>query len=549
MSVTAASPGFRAKRSFAAGIVAGALAIGISLLIRSLAGGPFLPELASQTLFALTPGEFESQAVENFGPLAKYSAFIAAIVINFILYGLFGIVAERIYANSKWKSYIGKALQTSLVAYVSLFIISVALLMIIQLRTGTTGVSLFVVALFLILPQLVFGFVYASFFRTRKALNKDQDEMPFPQPGTTSRKDFLRFIIVSAVALPIIYFGLNRIFSGQEQVQEQKEEETSELLPLPKSRPIGFEDPMLEPLLTSEVTPTYLFYRIDINPIVPEVDAKSWNLTVKGLVDNPLTINYDEIRAMPSVEQYATLECVSNKIGGDLISTALWKGVKLKDILERAKVKTGAKYIAFRCSDGYDVGIPLEAGLMDGTILAYDMNLAPLNAKHGFPVRAIVPGLYGMMNPKWITEIELVDGVYEGYWQRNGWTNVADVHTGSTILIPGQAELRHRFRKLDEMPKIVPGQKAPIAGMAFGGDRGISKVEVSVDNGATWKSAVIKNPLSQYTWVLWTAGFTPSGNSNYKVIVRATDKAGQIQTAEMNNPFPDGATGYHTVDV
>jgi hypothetical protein len=177
------------------------------------------------------------------------------------------------------------------------------------------------------------------------------------------------------------------------------------------------------------------------------------------------------------------------------------------------------------------------------------MNLAPLNAKHGFPVRAIVPGLYGMMNPKWITEIELVDGVYEGYWQRNGWTNVADVHTGSTILIPGQAELRHRFRKLDEMPKIVPGQKAPIAGMAFGGDRGISKVEVSVDNGATWKSAVIKNPLSQYTWVLWTAGFTPSGNSNYKVIVRATDKAGQIQTAEINNPFPDGATGYHTVDV
>jgi DMSO/TMAO reductase YedYZ molybdopterin-dependent catalytic subunit len=549
MSVTDASPGFRAKRSFAAGIVAGALAIGISLLIRSLAGGPFLPELASQTLFALTPGEFESQAVENFGPLAKYSAFIAAIVINFILYGLFGIVAERIYANSKWKSYITKALQTSLVAYVSLFIISVALLMIIQLRTGTTGVSVFVVALFLILPQLVFGFVYASFFRTRKALNKDQDEMPFPQPGTTSRKDFLRFIIVSAVALPIIYFGLNRIFSGQEQVQEQKEEETSELLPLPKSRPIGFEDPMLEPLLTSEVTPTYLFYRIDINPIVPEVDAKSWNLTVKGLVDNPLTINYDEIRAMPSVEQYATLECVSNKIGGDLISTALWKGVKLKDILDRAKVKTGAKYIAFRCSDGYDVGIPLEAGLMDGTILAYDMNLAPLNAKHGFPVRAIVPGLYGMMNPKWITEIELVDGVYEGYWQRNGWTNVADVHTGSTILIPGQAELRHRFRKLDEMPKIVPGQKAPIAGMAFGGDRGISKVEVSVDNGATWKSAVIKNPLSQYTWVLWTAGFTPSGNSNYKVIVRATDKAGQIQTAEMNNPFPDGATGYHTVDV
>ena len=186
---------------------------------------------------------------------------------------------------------------------------------------------------------------------------------------------------------------------------------------------------------------------------------------------------------------------------------------------------------------------------MDGTILAYDMNLAPLTAKHGFPVRAIVPGLYGMMNPKWITEIELVDTVYEGYWQRNGWTNNADVHTTSTTVIPGQAEVRVRFRKLDEMQKIVPGQKAPIAGIAFGGDREISKVEVSIDGGATWKSAVIKNPLSQYTWVLWTAGSTPAGSENYKIIVRATDKTGQVQTAEFNEPFPDGATGYQTVNV
>ena len=252
---------------------------------------------------------------------------------------------------------------------------------------------------------------------------------------------------------------------------------------------------------------------------------------------------------MPPVEQFATLECVSNKIGGNLISTAFWKGVKLKDILDKAKIKPEAKYIAFRCFDGYDVGIPLKNGLMEGSMLAYDMNLAPLTAKHGFPLRAIVPGLYGMMNPKWITEIEVVDTIYEGYWQRNGWTNQADVHTGSTIVIPGQAELRERFRKLDETPKIVPGQKTPIAGIAFGGDRGISKVEVSIDDGATWKSAIIKDPLSQYTWVLWTAGFTPAGKEKYKIIVRATDKSGQVQTAEFNKPFPDGATGYQTVSV
>ena len=411
--------------------------------------------------------------------------------------------------------------------------------------------SVSLLAISLIGPQLVFGFIFSSFFRTRQAIKKISEESPDIQTRIASRREFLRFVVASVIAVPILYFGLNRLFSGQNQGQEQQESalSSSQVAPIPKSIPAGFEDPMLRPLLASELTPTYLFYRIDINPIIPVVDEKTWNLNVKGLVDKPLTVTYDEIRRMPSVEEYATLECVSNKIGGDLISTALWKGIKLKDLLARAKVKPGAKYIAFRCSDGYDVGIPLENGLMDGTILAYDMNLAPLTAKHGFPVRAIVPGLYGMMNPKWITEIELVDNVYEGYWQRNGWTNNADVHTTSTIVIPGQAEVRDRFRKLDEMSQIVPGQKAPIAGIAFGGDRGISKVEVSIDGGATWKSAVIKNPLSQYTWVLWTAGFTPAGNENYKIIVRATDKAGQVQTAEFNKPFPDGATGYQTVNV
>jgi hypothetical protein len=172
-----------------------------------------------------------------------------------------------------------------------------------------------------------------------------------------------------------------------------------------------------------------------------------------------------------------------------------------------------------------------------------------LTAKHGFPVRAIVPGLYGMMNPKWITEIELVDGVYEGYWQRNGWTNDADIHTVSTIVIPGMAPLRDRFRKLDEMPNLIPGQKTPIAGIAFGGDRGISKVEVSTDGGVTWKTAAVKEPLSKYTWVLWTAGYVPTDKTNFKIIVRATDKAGQIQTAEVSEPFPDGATGYQSIAI
>ena len=539
--------------SFVLGLAAGAVAIAISLLIRSFAGGLFIPELASQTLFSLTPGQFESQAVENFGPLAKYSAFTGAIIIYFILYGLFAILLTRLQNKFHWKGYLGRATLASVVAYVILLIIAISLVTITEARTHTQATSITRLVISLILPQIAFGFTLSSFSVTvRRPSRKPVIEKP---SGTTTeltitRRAFLRAAIASVVAIPIIYLGLNRLFPTQE-VQIPTPSSPLLLPPQSRSKPLGFEDPRLAPLLDSEVTPTYLFYRIDINPIVPVVDATSWNLNVKGLVNNPLTITYEEIKAMPSVEEYATLQCVSNKIGGDLTSTALWKGVRLKDVLQKAQVKPDAKYIAFRCYDGYDVGIPLERGLLDGSILAYEMNLAPLTSEHGYPVRAIVPGLYGMMNPKWITEIELVHNVYEGYWARNGWTNVATEDTHSSIVIPGQAPVRDRFRNLElENINIVPGQRVPVAGIAFAGDRGISKVEVSTDGGTTWKSANIKDPLSKYTWVLWAAGFTPTApQGSNRIVVRATDKTGKVQTSEVRPPFPDGNTGYHIINI
>ena len=547
-----------AGASFAGGVAAGAIAIAIALIIRSFAGAIFVPELASQTLFSLTPGQFESQAVENFGPLAKYSAFSVAIIVNFILYGLFALLITRIQNKFPWKGYVGRAILSSLVAYTILLIIAISLVTITEVRTHTQATSTTRVIISLILPQIAFGFILSSFYaNVRLSLKKPVLDK---KPETTSeidyskrvsRRVFLRAAIATIIALPILYLGLNRLFLQQE-VQVPRPSSSPLLLPEQSiTRPPGFEDPRLTPLLDSEVTPTYLFYRIDINPIVPQVDSTSWTLTVKGQINNPFAMTYEQIKAMPSVEEYATLQCVSNKIGGDLISTALWKGVRLKDLLSMAQVRPGAKYIAFRCYDGYDVGIPLERGLLEGTILAYDMNLAPLTAEHGYPVRAIVPGLYGMMNPKWITEIEVVDDVYEGYWQRNGWTNDAREATHSFIAIPGQAPIRDRFRNLDLMNiNIVPGQKLPIAGVAFAGDRGISKVDVSTDGGATWKSASIKDPLSKYTWVLWTTGFIPPAVSgNYKIVVRATDKTGIVQTAEIRPPFPDGNTGYHMINV
>jgi Oxidoreductase molybdopterin binding domain/Mo-co oxidoreductase dimerisation domain len=180
--------------------------------------------------------------------------------------------------------------------------------------------------------------------------------------------------------------------------------------------------------------------------------------------------------------------------------------------------------------------------------LAYDMNGAALTAEHGYPLRAIVPGIYGMMNAKWLTEIELVDKIYEGYWQRKGWTNVANYNTHSVIIIPGNSLARKRFSNL-EASNVILNQRVPIAGIAFAGDRGISKVEVSSDGGNSWKIARIKDPLSQYTWVLWTVDLDLSAKSNRSIIVRATDKTGKIQADEVTDPFPDGATGYDMINV
>ena len=539
---------------FVAGLAAGAVAVAVSLILKETSGGMFLPEIASQALFSVTPGQFESQAVENIGPLAKYSAFIGSIIANIVAFGIIAIFLDKLFARLKKRGYLLEALISSALSYIIFIIIAVILVTLIQSRSGIQVVPLPLIVLSLIPSQLAFGFVLSSFFHGRT--KRKSLEVPGPEPSlgtptdtmdvTYSRRAFLRLIAAAAVALPIILLGVDRLLSRQNEVQEQAST-TPNLLPQTGPKPKGFEDPNLAPLLASEVTPTYLFYRIDINPIVPQVDSKSWNLTIKGLVEKPLTINYDQIKSMPSVEEYVTLECISNKIGGDLISTALWKGVRLSQLLEKAAIKPNVKYVVFRCADGYDVGIPIEKSQMEGTILAYDMNYAPLTPKHGFPVRAIVPGLYGMMNPKWITEIELVDSVYEGYWQRLGWRNNAEDNTGSTILIPDHAPARQRFRKLDETDDTSYGGKVPIAGIAFAGNRGISKVEVSTDGGTTWKTAQIKDPLSQYTWVLWTAGYVPPNKENYKIVVRATDKTGNTQTTEMSPPFPNGATGYHTI--
>jgi DMSO/TMAO reductase YedYZ molybdopterin-dependent catalytic subunit len=563
------------------GIVAGAIAVAVSLIFRLFSGGLFIPELASLTLFSLTPGEVESQAVQTLGPLAKYSSFIGATFANIIVYGLIGILVGRLYDRFPWKNYLGKAVLSSIISYVILLILTSILLTLTEASAGP--VSLTDVIVYLVPPNVAFGFLLPGLYQKislhRPMVSNLDHKMRAAAADTSgdtkpsieqkdlriNRRMFLRSAAASVVALPILYFGTNRLlFSAQQQAAQP----VVPVLPASQtsSAPAGFQNPVLSPLLQYEVTPTELFYRIDISPIVPTINAQTWRLRVKGLVDNPIELTYEGLKAMPSVEQFSTLSCVSNKVGGDLISNAIWKGIPLKNLLSQAQIRQGAKYIVFRCYDGYDVGIPLEKGLEDSTILAYEMNRAVLTPAHGFPVRAIVPNIYGMMNAKWITEIEIVDYVYEGFWQRKGWSNIAVINTLSSVVIPGNATIRTRFRGFlpansnlagsgnvtnSSSSSSPPGRITTVGGIAFAGTRGISKVQVSIDNGATWKEASIKEPLSPYSWVMWAAEINlPDVQlKEYKLTVRATDNAGKVQTSEVREPFPDGSTGYHMINI
>jgi DMSO/TMAO reductase YedYZ molybdopterin-dependent catalytic subunit len=539
---------------FLVGLVGGAIAIAVSLALRIYFSSIFIPELASQTLFSLTPGEIESQAVETFGPIAKYSAFLGALTVNLIVYGSLGIIIYKLLSKSNsGNSYLPAAVISSAISYFAILIIYFVLLTIADIEIQSLSTQTIII--YFIPPQIAFGFALAFFYKNihpRPPTVEPKDTLASAKATVNStprvdqnRRLVLKAGLASVIVIPLLYLGLDNLLFPRERTQSR--------LPLEsqitsKPRPAGFEDPRLTSLLTSEITATDLFYRVDINPVPPTVDANSWRLVINGLVSRPLTITYEQLKAMPSVPQIATLECISNKIANDFIGTAIWNGIKLKDLLEKSGVKPNAKYIVFRCADGYDVGIPLERGLQEGSILAYGMNGETLDAKHGYPVRAIIPGLYGMMNPKWITEIELIDRIYEGYWQKKGWANNAQYNTHSYIVVPGNAPIRKNFRNLGSL-NIVVGEQIPIAGVAFAGDRGISRIQVSTDDGATWLDAEIKDPLSPYSWVIWATEINVANRDNYKIIVRATDKMGKVQTAEVREPFPSGATGYHMVDI
>ena len=339
----------------------------------------------------------------------------------------------------------------------------------------------------------------------------------------------------AAVVVSVVSIGV-----GRSMLRTRAEVQRSSLvLPDPVERQADREAVNAFDLqfMTPIVVDNAKFYRIDTALVVPAVDPQEWTLTINGMVDRDVVLTYRDIMAMPLVERYVTLSCVSNEVGGGLVGNALWTGVPLPDLLERAGVQAGADQIVARSIDGWSAGFPTDIAF-DGrnALLAVGMNREVLPTNHGFPARLVVPGLYGYVSAtKWITEIELTtwDG-YDGYWVPRGWSKEGPIKTQSRIDRPGNR------------CKIDAGSYT-IGGIAWSPTKGITAVEAQIDDGP-WLPCDLSEPLSNEAWLQWRLD-TLLIEGDHVIRVRATDGEGATQGTREVSPAPNGAEGLHTINV
>lgn len=345
-----------------------------------------------------------------------------------------------------------------------------------------------------------------------------------------SRRDFVRRVGLGTIGLG---FGVS-VFDGVFHYAEAlTEEQKHAMLMKGTVNFMGFT--------AKEITPNEEFYITTYSSKVPEIDANAFRLRIEGMVNKPYSLNFKELEAMKDVTEFVTLECIGNPVGGDAIGNALWEGVTLKKIIERASPKKDIVKTVFYADDGYSDSIPYALSLSEDVFLAFRMNGKPLPVKHGYPIRAIVPGIFGMKNVKWLSKIELVNYDFRGYWEKEGWSDSSVIPAMSEILMPMEG-------------KQIPLGNYMVGGIAFGGRHGISRVQVSVDDGSTWHDAAVKAPLSKWSWSIWEYDWKPAKRGKYTLKVRGIDRAGKLQESGsifkiITRSYPDGSRGIHSVEV
>lgn len=391
---------------------------------------------------------------------------------------------------------------------------------------------------------LVWGFAlgwsYRKLYQGRQEPSLTEAEIPTVEK--INRRQFLIVLGGATAAITVTGTGIGAVLSSVER--RRQEQALADTFAHESEGPLGSPFPNANdsvvpaPGTRPEYTPLKDHYKVFIELEPAEIDGASWQLPVTGLVDNPLMLTINDLRSNYTPRnQYVTLSCISGRIGTTLISTTHWTGASLQEILADALVRENARYAVISSGDGFYETVDLDLIASDERImLTYDWDGHPLPVDHGFPLRVWIPDRYGMKQPKWITGIEVVDEYQEGYWVERGWDEIAQVRTTSVI---DNVAVNGLIEQGDQT-------LVPIGGIAFSGDRGISKVEIRVDNGF-WQAAQLRAPLSETTWVIWRFDW-PFEAGSHTFEVRCAEENGTPQIEESQDSRPSGATGIHQLE-
>lgn len=504
----------------AAGVAVAALALGLAEALAGAAAGVSPVGTVAGRIIALTPGELATAAIDALGSLARPTTVAAVVVATLALGAALGVLAARA----------ARAAVAAVLAVGALAAWAAAP------APAAAGAAAWRAPLSVMAAAAVAAVALPGLRRwlagRRVVPPPDRPDPPPPDAPSLPRRR-----VLAAVGAAVVV-GVAGSPAGALARQRRSLEVGPDDLALPAPQralepaPPGLQVDGLAPLLT----PVGDFYRIDTSVSVPWVNAADWTLRVHGLVARPLELTLDQLLDLGLVEADVTLACVSAPVGGDLVGTARWLGVPLARLLETAGVEPGAEQVVGRAVDGWTAGFPLEAAL-DGrdALVVVGMNGEPLPARHGFPARLVVPGLYGYVSAtKWLAEIELATWEFDAYWVPRGWAKEAPIRRQSRIDRPTHgAELAG--------PEVV------VAGVAWAPLVGVDAVELQVDDGP-WRAAEPGSALSDATWRQWVwRGALDPGE--HRLRVRCVGGDGERQTGEESEPRPDGATGRHTITV
>ncbi|WP_182111274.1 molybdopterin-dependent oxidoreductase [Actinotalea sp. JY-7876] len=510
------------RRAVVAGLLAAALTLGVAQLVAALLPVGAAPLTAVGDAFIdVTPGWLKDLAIGAFGTADKTALVVAMVLVLAVVAAATGLLAVR----------------SPVAASAVVLAIGVLGGVVAAGRPGN-GVAA-------ALPSVVGGVAGALALRmlaeriTRASPDDGRMSPGAPASADVSpgpdRRGFLAGALTVAVVAALTAAAGTVAGSTARTVARARE-----ALRLPPAArraapvPAGAQSPV--PGVVDVVTGNGAFYRIDTALVVPQVDPATWRLRVHGMVEREVTLALDELLAEDLVEAHVTLACVSNPVGGDLVGTALWLGLPVRALLERAGPLPGADMVLSTSADGFTASTPLPVLLDDrDALLAVGMNGDPLPAAHGFPVRMVVPGLFGYVSAtKWLTDLEVTRFAdREAYWTARGWSAEGPVKTASRIEVPRRGA-------------VVAAGDVGVGGTAWAQHRGITGVEVQVDDGP-WEAATLADEISVDTWRQWS--WTWAAEPGRHVLrVRAADPDG-VQTGRRADVVPDGATGWHEVDV